>query len=236
MIERPIASRLIGVLVICLTLGACGAAGTRQLAAKPTAPDYQQRHAIELREAPYTLDVFAGATLDERARAQVTEFADLYRRQGNGQMVAMLPTGTRRDADYRRQFATIRQILLARGLRGTIKAGTYPISDSARAAPLHLSFTGVRARVVSTCGEWPADLASGSTMQGLENRNYWNFGCAYQSMIAAQTADPRDLVGRQAEGPKDTEMRSRAIVNVRKGQDPGSAWQTKTSSISAVGN
>jgi pilus assembly protein CpaD len=67
------------------------------------------------------------------------------------------------------------------------------------------------------------------------NKPYWNFGCAYQTALAAQIADPRDLVAPQAETPADTAMRVRAIENLRKGEDPGTNWKLTNSSISQVG-
>jgi Flp pilus assembly secretin CpaC len=52
-----------------------------------------------------------------------------------------------------------------------------------------------------------------------------NFGCASQSVIAAQVDDPRDFVQPRALGPSDVEMRTRAIEAVRNGQDPGTQWK-----------
>jgi pilus assembly protein CpaD len=54
-------------------------------------------------------------------------------------------------------------------------------------------------------------------------------------MLAEQVADPRDLVGPRAEDPADTQMRARAISEMRKGNDPTTDWKTKNSSISSVG-
>jgi pilus assembly protein CpaD len=103
------------------------------------------------------------------------------------------------------------------------------------ASPIRLTFTGLKARVATPCGEWPSDLASGSTLQGWDNKPYWNLGCSYQSAFAAQVADPRDLVSPHAEADMDTLMRARGIESIRKGTDPSTAWTTKTSSISSVG-
>ena len=55
-----------------------------------------------------------------------------------------------------------------------------------------------------------------------KNEPYSNFGCASQSVIAAQV-DPRDFVQRV--GLSDVEMRTRAIEAVRNGQDPGTQWK-----------
>ncbi len=55
--------------------------------------------------------------------------------------------------------------------------------------------------------------------------SYSNFGCASQSMIAAQVDDPRDFVEPRALEPSDVAMRTRAIEAVRNGQDPGTQWK-----------
>jgi len=71
-------------------------------------------------------------------------------------------------------------------------------------------------------------LASGSSVEGWKNEPYSNFGCATQSMIAAQVDDPRDFVQPRALGPSDVAMRTRAIEAVRNGQDPGTQWGNDT--------
>ncbi len=102
-------------------------------------------------------------------------------------------------------------------------------------SPIRLSFIGTKAVVRSRCGDWPRDLASGSSMEGWQNQPYWNHGCAYQQAFAAQVADPRDLAGPRAEGPSDVAMRTRAIGKVREGEDPGTDWKIENTSIGTVG-
>ena len=56
-------------------------------------------------------------------------------------------------------------------------------------------------------------------------------------MLAAQVADPRDLMGPAAETPPDVHMRGRAIDAVRQGKDPGTDLDDHRTAISAaVGN
>jgi pilus assembly protein CpaD len=109
------------------------------------------------------------------------------------------------------------------------------VADAALASPIRLSFRGLKAEVASRCGQWPHDLASGSSIDGWKNESYWNFGCATQSVLAAQVDDPRDFARARALGPADEEMRLRAIKDVREGKDPGTNWVTKLTSIGQVG-
>ena len=94
-----------------------------------------------------------------------------------------------------------------------------------------MTFVGLKAEVRTPCGLWPEDLASGSSVEGWKNEPYANFGCATQSVIAAQVDDPRDFVQSRALAPSDVAMRTRAIEDVRKGQDPGTAWSTNLTPI-----
>jgi pilus assembly protein CpaD len=142
---------------------------------------------------------------------------------------------SRRRATARtKAIAEVRRALLNAGLRGKIFVGSYVPPDRSLAAPIRLSFVGLKALVTTPCGQWPDDLASGSSLEGWKNESYANFGCATQSMLAAQVADPRDFVTARALDPSDVAMRTRAIEAVRNGEDPGTQWKdTKLNPIGA---
>jgi pilus assembly protein CpaD len=69
----------------------------------------------------------------------------------------------------------------------------------------------------------------------MENKTYWNFGCANQNMFATQVADPRDLASPRGEEPPDMDFRLRAVTNIRKGADPSTDWKVRNSQIGSVG-
>ncbi|HEY1735175.1 MAG TPA: CpaD family pilus assembly protein [Methylovirgula sp.] len=199
--------------------------------------DYHKRHPIVLAETAQKVDIFPAPELrglDSRSAAQIGEFAQLYRAGGEGPITIFLPTGGRA-AISRGTVPAIRAVLAQNGVRQQILVMHYPVTNPALASPVRLSFTGLKARVADQCGQWPSDLASGSNVSGWENQPYWNMGCSYQSMLAEQVADPRDLVSPRAEDAADTQMRARPIESLRKGSDPTTDWKTKNSSISSVG-
>ncbi len=132
---------------------------------------------------------------------------------------------------YSRAVAEIRSALANAGLNGKVVSEAYTPPAGSPAAPVRLSFVGVKAVVPTPCGDWPEDLASGSSLEGWKNEPYANFGCATQSMMAAQVDDPRDFVQSRALDPSDVAMRTRAIEDVRKGQDPGTVWTTALTPI-----
>ncbi|HZZ63186.1 MAG TPA: CpaD family pilus assembly protein [Roseiarcus sp.] len=195
--------------------------------------DFQARHPIALASAPTRMDVYpiVGA-LDARTVANLRVFAQRYREFGSGEVVILTPG--RRDFDAR-AVGEIRRILASAGLRGRVAIGSYAPSDPNGAAPIQVAFMGLKAEVRTPCGLWPQDLASGSSVEGWKNEPYYNFGCATQSVIAAQVDDPRDFVQPRALGPSDVAMRTRAIEDVRNGQDPGTDWKTKLNPIGSVG-
>jgi pilus assembly protein CpaD len=230
--RRPLRSR---ATVLCaavvVPLSACGV--NRALPPPVAAYDYHDRHPVMMAEAPTTIDIFPSVPLDNTTVGRIRDFVERYHRLGHGQITLLTPTGGRAGASSGAD--QVRRVLGALGVRASLYVGTYPVSDPNLAAPVRLSFRGIKAKVVDRCGEWPADLASGSSLQGWENSTYWNFGCANQQTLAAQVADPRDLTSPRAETPADVEMRMRGIEKVRKGTDPTTLWRQKAATISSVG-
>ena len=199
--------------------------------------DYRNRNPILLAETMQKLDIFPAPEIggiDRYSAAQVSEFGRLYRAGGQGPIDVFVPRGGPAPMP-RNAILAIRRALAAGGARPPVRVAYYPVTNPKLASPIRLSFMGLKAKIADRCGQWPSDLASGSTLQGWQNKPYWNFGCSYQSALAAQVADPRDLVGPRAEDHADTQMRTRAIESLRKGKDPTTDWKTKNRSISSVG-
>ena len=100
------------------------------------------------------------------------------------------------------------------------------------AAPIRLSFARLKAEVPHECGQWPDDLGITNNIKSrVENRNYWNFGCAYQANLAAQVADPVDLVRARQEGRIDTVKRMGAIDKIRQGKDPSTEYRQEATKL-----
>lgn len=231
----PRAFPLSGLLVACLAAGSLAGCGTDYAVNdSPTLGDYHATHPIILAQAPTTLDVYpVGERLDGETVASIRNFAAHYREFGTGRIVILSPMG--RGGRNNLVVNEIRRTLASSGLRGYVGVGGYPVADAIRAAPVRLVFQGLKAVVPTPCGQWPSDLASGSSLAGWKNEDYPNFGCATQAVLAAQVADPRDFVQAHASTPPDVAMRMRAIEDVRKGQDPGTNWKTQLTPIGTVG-
>ena len=228
---------ILGMLMLAMPLAACSAPYDTVATTASIPDDYHVRHPIVLANAPHRLDVFLvgeSARLDDRQTEDVRGFAADYKTNGQGPISAMLPMVS----DQRSVRATlekIRQTLSKSGVRGSMLVGKYSVVDPTLAAPVELTFVKLQAEEASRCGEWPDDLASGSSLQTWDNTSYHNFGCATQKDFAMQIADPRDLVRPRVEDPSDVHMRTRAIGDIRNGVDPGTVWSTTNTSISPVG-
>ncbi|WP_442756785.1 CpaD family pilus assembly protein [Methylocystis sp. JAN1] len=223
-------------LLLATPLGACGV--NRTLPPPVTPYDYHDRHPVVLSDSPQVLDIFPSTLhgrLDVQTQGRVREFVARYAEFGHGQVTMLTPTGSAAAAASAGEANAVRHALASAGLRGNIMMGTYPVTDPKLAAPIRLSFQSIKAKVADRCGEWPRDLASGSTVDGWQNESYWNFGCASQATLSAQVADPRDLANPRAETPSDIETRMRSINKMRNGQDPSTLWRLKASDISNVG-
>ncbi len=217
----------------------------RTVATSAIPNDYHQRHPVVLVNARQSLDIFfVGQTgrLDYRQKHDVESFSADFLAHGEGLVRVQVPRGSvdGRAADM--TLAAIRHLLAAAGVKGDIEVGSYQVTDARLASVLRLSFTKLQAKAATRCGDWPEDLGHGTSLDGWENRTYYNFGCASQQTLAAQLDDPRDLVRPRAEDPSDVQMRTRAIEDIRGipgapiGTDPSTRWNSTLPLIGNVGS
>lgn len=220
-----------------LALAAFGLAGcTDRLATGSTiSDDYRERHPIIVGEKPVTLHLVPGAKLDPGARGRLAQFAADAREEGMGRVEILVPAGAMNEAQARAALPDVRSALAEGGSALAVSIGSYPASNPRAASPLRISYRAVRAAVAHRCGEWPVDLASGSSLETWENKSYWNYGCSYQNMIASQVDDPNDLEAQRPSTSADVRTRSRAIERVRQGSDPSTVWSTPPIAIGTVG-
>ena len=193
--------------------------------------DFRERHPIVLTDAPRSLDVFVTRThgLDGRQYQDVRMFADAFRRSGQSGIAMQVPAGTRNDIGVQQTFAAVRAALAEGGVPGVaIAASRYAPADPTVASPIRLSFVSMQAKVASKCGLWPQDLGSSDLRSSANNTPYWNLGCALQNNVAAQVAEPVDLVRGRAEGLGDTIRRTKGIQDLRQGKDPSTDYRQDT--------
>jgi pilus assembly protein CpaD len=181
--------------------------------------DYRTRHPIVLTEAEHTMDIPLASgdrSLTTAMRDNIRGFAADHAAKSRGAMQIMLPQGSANAGAAQHLRKEIRAILTAAGVaRGHLIETSYDASGHGAAAPVRLAFIALTAKT-NTCGEWPEDLVENT----MENRNYQNFGCATQSNLAAQIANPMDLVQPRGMTPIDAERRSLVIQDYREVGQP----------------
>ncbi|TCL95723.1 pilus assembly protein CpaD [Rhizobium sp. PP-WC-2G-219] len=204
----------IALLSLCIAASLAACAKRDDLSTGGIPDDYRSRHPIIVGESERAIDIPI-ASSDRRlpvgTREVIKGFAQTYRGSANGVVQIMLPSGSRNGAAVEAVRRDIRAILVQTGVPANRLLETrYDAAGSGDAAPVRLSFTAITAST-GPCGSWPEDLVSNTT----ENRNWSNFGCASQSNLAAQIANPTDLLGPQAQSPIDAARRGQVIDDYR---------------------
>ncbi|MEM9732174.1 MAG: CpaD family pilus assembly protein [Pseudomonadota bacterium] len=171
---------------------------------------YKTRHPIIIDEKEQVLDVpVASGSFDlPRATYSAIEgYANTFRRQASGTITIMVPSGSPNEAAARAvSHRIIGSIETAGVSRTRVRMARYDASQHGTSAPIRLSYRAVKASVTG-CGKWDKDLVTDTS----ENENYHNFGCASQNNLAAQVANPADLLGPRGSTPIDSPRRNNVI-------------------------
>jgi pilus assembly protein CpaD len=185
--------------------------------------DYRQRHPISIVEKDRTLKIFVGSArngLTPDQRASVLDYAQTWRREGTGRFVIDQPTGVRNAHAATAALHEIRSILAAAGVpSAAVKVQSYRVAERDMLAVITISFPHTVAQA-GPCGQWPDDVGPSADPKHYENLQYWNFGCATQRNLAAQVANPSDLVQPREEGPVYAMRRTTVLDKYRKGESP----------------
>jgi pilus assembly protein CpaD len=223
---------------VSLAMGACTHTSEPVIASVPT--DYRLRHPIVIQESNRTVNVFIGSArggLSAPQRADVIALAETWLREGTGAIVAEVPVGTpnaRAAADSSREILAL---LAAAGVppRG-ITVRNYHPEDPRQFATIRLNYPKITADA-GPCGVWPEDLGpSIKNKSYLDNKPYYNLGCANQRNLAAMISNPSDLVQPRPETPAYTSQRTAAFDKYRKGNSTATAYpEADKAKLSEVG-
>lgn len=171
-----------------------------------TVIDARQRHPIMVSEQPanLALRVARGSSgLSPQQRAQVYDFINHFsaRDTGNTRIMIGMPSGSANETAAMDALADLRQLIRSFGIaEADIMVRPYR-AEGNREPPIRLSYTRFVADAPE-CGHWPTNLA-----QDPRNLPYPNFGCATQRNLAAQVANPADLLGPRTMQPGSAERR-----------------------------
>jgi pilus assembly protein CpaD len=229
-VDRSRALRLLGALIgLSVTLAACtDTTTTGEIAPARVPEDYRLRHPIAIQEADRSVVVFVGharGDLSAAQRADVIGLARIWVSEGTGAIVADVPVDTSNARAAAGAFREIQSLLAASGVpsHGIVVHHYHP--DDPRTLPtIRLSYPKISA-VAGPCGLWPEDLGpSIKDPSYMENKSYYNFGCAYQRNMAAMIDNPADLVQPRPETPAYTMRRTEGFEKYRKGTATGTEY------------
>jgi pilus assembly protein CpaD len=176
--------------------------------------DYRTNHPIIIAEKERTLDLAVGSADRGATRSQrnaIEGFLTNYDKSAAPVLNIMVPDGASNSAaagDAARDFVRIAHQNGVPDSRVVVTG--YQAGSAEVAAPVRLAFTGIAAQT-DKCGRWPEDILANNRA----NKHYSDFGCSYQNNLAAQIADPNDLLVPRKPGEIDAADRGAVIDDYR---------------------
>lgn len=203
----PALAVLAGVL-----LGGCAQRDSIVVGSIPD--DYRTNHPIVIGEKEQVVDIPVGIGdrgMTHMQRVALQGFLANYDRTAAPVVTIFVPVGAPNSLAAREVGRDFARFASAGGVpAGRILISSYqpPVADVT--APIRVSYLQMRA-YTTPCGHWPEDLADTTA-----NKHYANFGCAYQNNLAAQVANPADLLGPRQPTEIDAQRRETVIDGYRK--------------------
>lgn len=200
------------LLLAIALLGGCANRDSVTVGAIPD--DYRTNHPIMISQQDRSLDIPVGASDRDVTRAQkesLLGFLEGYDRAAASVVTISVPTGSANEIAAQSAARGLAKVAAANGVRrDRIAFISYDAGAGDIAAPVRVTYSAMRAHT-DKCGRWSADIADTT-----ENRHYTNFGCSYQNNLAAQIANPNDLLGPRQQTPVDATRRGVVIDGYRK--------------------
>lgn len=208
--------------------------------------DYRERHPIRFDESERSVQLLVGSSRGELTgpqRAQVTAFGSAWRRESTGIIVIDAPKGTRNERAARYAVQEAQSLLRASGVPArAVRVRKYEPPQTSDLGPVRISYARIEA-TAGPCGEWPEDIGAMPSPSltgmpaGIDNRPYWNHGCATQKNLASMVANPEDLMQPRPETPPYAARRQTVTEKYRKGEDPATIYSNGTDGkVSTVGS
>lgn len=196
-----------------LTLSACMGLPAEGTGPTPLTPTSRYALAVEPGIERIALAVHETGPSANQSRA-LQEFAYRFSAEGAPVLRVEVPSGD--DTVSGEMAWSVRNALETLGVPGhQVQVVTYIAPDPR--APVLVGFDTVRA-AVPRCGTTWTNLARTSS-----NAGNANFGCAVNANLAAQIANPRDIVTPRAMTPPDAGRRAVVLDRYRRGEQTAAA-------------
>ena len=237
--HMPTSVRRRAPFLIALTAVAALSAGCKHLedetrVAAWSLTDATQRHPIMVSQRPAHLSVRVprgSQSLSPAQRAELLEFAQHFQATdaGNSRLVISAPGGAGNEAAAMHAVQEIRALLEDRGFSASSISVEAYHAERSQEPPVRVSYLRYVAEGPQ-CGNWSTNLA-----REPNNLPYPNFGCTTQHNLAAQIANPADLLGPRTMTPRSAERRDTVWEKYTKGNATNSS-KGEDERISTKGN
>lgn len=180
--------------------------------------DYRTNHPIVISERTETIDLPVGVSNRRMTKSQrdtLLGFLDDYDKSAAPTLTILAPAGSANEAAAAATARDFARLASRNGVHSSrIVMASYQADASETSAPIRVSYAKLRAHT-GKCGRWPDDL-----LQTSENKHYANFGCSYQNNLAAQMANPADLLGPRKTTTIDAENRD-VVIDIYRSEGNG---------------
>ena len=204
--SRSTITKMAVVSIIAVSLAACRGHMDDSYVAGWLHIDHDEMHPITVSKQPATLSIpihrgTYGLVPNQQAR--LSRFLSRYKARdtGNSNLLVHVPSGSANEVEAMQAVGELRQLIGEHGFDPTLvmvkpyqaRAGSQP--------PIRVSYSRYVAQGPD-CGTWPTNVA-----RQFDNLHYENYGCAIQKNIAAQIANPADLLGPRTMTPRSEDRR-----------------------------
>lgn len=204
-----ISLRVLPIMAVAVSALLAGCAHRDSITVGAIPDDYRTNHPIVIAEKNQKIDLPVGAGdrgMTGSQRDTLLGFLDGYDKSAAPALTIQIPSGSANEVAATAAGRDFARLAVAAGIkRDRVVVVSYQAGSSEASAPVRVSYIAVRAQT-DKCGRWPADLVETS-----ENKHYADFGCSYQNNLAAQMANPGDLLGPRKSTTIDAANRSKAI-------------------------
>lgn len=202
---------VVPALAVALAALLAGCANRDSITVGSIPDDYRTTHPIVIAEKNQKIDLPVGAGdrgMTGAQRDALLGFLDGYDRSAAPALTIAIPAGSANEVAARAAGRDFARAAMAAGVkRNRIVMTSYQSAVPEASAPVRVAFVAVRAQT-DKCGRWPEDMLETS-----ENKHYADYGCSSQNNLAAQVANPNDLLGPRKQSEIDAENRG-AVIDV----------------------
>jgi pilus assembly protein CpaD len=209
--HRP-ATPLLAVATIALIAGCSTNRDSITVGAVPD--DYRTTHPIVIADKEQVIDLPVGASDRGMSRVQRVALGGFFQDYDKGAatvVTIMVPSGSANEVAASEASRDFVHYAKASGIPANrIIVTSYQAQSPEVSAPIRVTYPLMSAQT-DKCGRWPEDLLANSA----DNKHYENFGCSYQNNLAAQVANPSDLLGPRKQMTIDAERQDNVIEAYR---------------------